>query len=102
MARGYRKLTSIERKKIADLYDTGIPRYQIANALGRSLSTIAQELRRGYTGQTDQNGRPEYNVDLAKERLHQNLHQRGKGKVKVPKLEGQESFCEQKAANKQE
>ena len=59
-----------DRRRIADLYASGVAVASIAEAIGVCRCSVYRELGRGYTGETDRNGRPGYDPDLAQKNLH--------------------------------
>ena len=49
----------------------------IAAKIGRSVAAIYEELKRGYTGELDENKRPVYSADLAQQTAQENIRRRG-------------------------
>ena len=78
MAEKYKTLTLSDRLKIERAYLDGADAAEIAASLSSCLSTIYRELRRGYTGETDKNGRPAYSATEAQETTAQNIKRRGR------------------------
>jgi IS30 family transposase len=50
----------------------------IAAKIGRSVAAIYEELKRGYTGELDENKRPVYSADLAQQTVQENIRRRGR------------------------
>lgn len=102
MAREYRVITHQERKRIEAMYAEGKSIYKISFLLGRPTNSVYLEIRRGYTGKLDKNGRKEYSAALSEEKLAKNIGKRGFATIGQPnrekqpeqaeQLEGQESF----------
>ena len=64
----YKHVTLADRQKIAELYALGQPVTYIAEQVDFNRVTIYRELKRGYTGKTDHNGRPGYDAELGQAR----------------------------------
>lgn len=75
---GYTYMTFEQRRKIEKLYKGGARAVDIAAKTGRSVAAIYQELKRGYTGELDQNKRPAYSADLAQTNAQANIRRRGR------------------------
>lgn len=75
---GYSYLTFDQRRKIEALYSDGERAVDIAAKIGRSVAAIYIELKRGYTGELDENKRPVYSADLAQMAALENIRRRGK------------------------
>ncbi len=56
-----------DRKAIEKMYAEGKTVDEIARITGRNRATIYKELRKGDTGEMDQNGRPGYSAKIAQE-----------------------------------
>lgn len=78
MAGKYKFLTLSDRMEIERAYSGGDDAATIAAALESTPSTIYRELRRGYTGETDANGRPAYSAEKAQGALNENVKKRGR------------------------
>ena len=74
---GYSYLTFDQRREIEALYGEGIRTVDIAARIGRSVAAIYEELKRGYTGELDENKRPVYSADLAQTTAQENIRRRG-------------------------
>ena len=61
----YSYLTFDQRREIESLYNDGNRVVDIASKIQRSVAAVYEELKRGYTGELDENKRPKYNADLA-------------------------------------
>ena len=59
------------------LYSDGDRVVDIAAKIGRSVAAIYEELKRGYTGELDENKRPVYSADLAQTTAQENIRRRG-------------------------
>ena len=60
-----------KRKEIQKLWGQGYAVKDIAPKIGKCLGTVYLELKRGYTGRRDANGRPEYSAIVAESRRRQ-------------------------------
>ena len=78
---GYRYLNYTDRKLLENLYLKGERPQDIADAVDVHVATIYKELKRGYTGELDRNGRKEYSAELAQRCLVQNIKRRGRKTV---------------------
>lgn len=78
---GYSYLTFDQRREIEALYSDGERAVDIAAKIGRSVAAIYIELKRGYTGELDENKRPVYSADLAQMAALENIRRRGKRRV---------------------
>ena len=58
MAGKYRRLELADRKRLEAAYHGGDRVADVAAAIGVHVSVVYRELRRGYTGTNDENGRP--------------------------------------------
>lgn len=74
---GYSYLTFDQRREIEALYSDGDRVVDIAAKIGRSVAAIYEELKRGYTGELDENKRPVYSADLAQTTAQENIRRRG-------------------------
>lgn len=68
----YRYLTYDERHTIEELYSAGSTPTKIAGKLKKSVSTIYNELRKGYTREVDEYYRPIYSAALAQQKTMKN------------------------------
>lgn len=73
----YSYLTFDQRREIEELYGKGTRAVDIAAKIGRSVAAIYEELKRGYTGELDENKRPVYSADLAQTTAQENIRRRG-------------------------
>ena len=73
-----RHLALKDREKLERLYAKGRRVEEIAAELKVHRSTIYNELRRGETGEMDENGRMAYSAQLAQRTLLDNYRQRRK------------------------
>lgn len=74
---GYSYLTLEQRREIERMYAEGERVVDIAARLKRSAAAIYEELKRGYTGELDENKRPVYSADLAQTTAQENIRRRG-------------------------
>ena len=74
---GYSYLTFDQRREIEALYSDGNRVVDIAAKIGRSVAAIYEELKRGYTGELNENKRPVYSADLAQTTAQENIRRRG-------------------------
>ena len=79
---GKTHITKADRELISELYLQDFPIKQIAGKTGRHFSTIHRELKRGYTGNLDKNGYPEYDPQLAEDNYRKMLVSRRAFKFK--------------------
>lgn len=75
----YKSITFDDRKTIASLYDSGMAISKVATESGVALRTLYAELKRGATGELDQNQRPAYDPILAERTYQENIRRRGSG-----------------------
>lgn len=75
---GYRYLTLKDRELLESLYLKGERPQDIADTIDVHVATVYKELKRGYTGELDRNGRKEYSAELAQRCLVQSFKQRGR------------------------
>ena len=73
----YSYLTFDQRREIESLYNDGNRVVDIASKIQRSVAAVYEELKRGYTGELDENKRLKYNADLAQTTVHANIRRRG-------------------------
>ena len=57
------------RKKIEELYGQSMAVAEIAACVGFNRASVYDELKRGFTGEMDKNGRPEYSAELAQRKV---------------------------------
>lgn len=76
-------LTLQDREKLEALYLDGERVEIIAKNLGVHRATIYAELRRGYTGQMDCNGRTGYSANLGQQKIFENRLRRFSAKETV-------------------
>lgn len=60
-----------DRKAIEEMYNKNQRVDDIADKLGRNRATVYRELKKGYTGEMDANGRPGYSADIAQRRHYE-------------------------------
>ena len=65
--KGFRHLDIFDREEIEQKYNDGETVKAIAAELGFTLDTIYRELRRGYNGKVDRNGRLGYSADIGQQ-----------------------------------
>ncbi len=75
--KGYSYITLDERRKIESMYASGARVVDIAAKLHRSTAALYAELKRGDTGEIDNNGRRKYSAKLAQARTQANFRCRG-------------------------
>ena len=78
MARKYKIITLEDRRTIERVYCDGLAPVEIAAIIGVSPSSIYREIARGYTGETDKNGRPAYSADKAQADTTKSMSRRGR------------------------
>lgn len=78
MSGKYKYLSFKDRKKIEKWYGAGDRPLDIAARLRVHTATIYHELKRGYTGELDQNKRDAYNAELAQQRVQESFKRRGR------------------------
>lgn len=78
MAGKYKRLELGDRKRLEAAYLGGERAADIAEIIGVHQSAIYRELRRGYTGADDKNGRPAYSADVAQKTVSENMSRRGR------------------------
>lgn len=71
-----RHLMLKDRTELERLYGKGFGAAEIATKLKVHRSTVYNELKRGDTGEMDENGRFGYSAELAQQRLLENYRQR--------------------------
>ena len=72
------RLTMSDRLKLSELYLAERRTFDIACALGVSMTTVYDELKRGYPGELDKNQRPAYDPELAQRVTMKNIRRCGK------------------------
>lgn len=65
-------LTLQDREKLEALYLDGHRVEHIAEKLNVHRATIYTELKRGYTGEMDRNGRPGYSATTGQQKIYEN------------------------------
>lgn len=78
MARKYKIITFEDRQAIEREYSDNAAPAEIAAVIGVSPSSIYREIARGYTGETDKNGRPAYSAETAQAATARNMSRRGR------------------------
>lgn len=73
--RSYRRMVFADRQKIATLYKNNERVEAIAEALGYNRASVYEELKRGFTGEMDKSGRPEYSAELAQRKVFERRRQ---------------------------
>ena len=81
MIKKYKFLTLDDRNMIEQLYLNGDRVQDIADKLGVHAATIYLDLKRGYTGDLDNNQRPAYDPILAQKAAQEGLRRRGKRRI---------------------
>jgi len=76
--RKYRYITLEDRRKIAAWHLDNMRPVDIAARLGVHTATIYHELKRGNTGELDQNQRPAYDADIAQREVQEGFKRRGR------------------------
>ena len=79
----YKTITFDDRKAIAALYEKGVTTADISDEVGVALRTLYVELKRGDTGELDQNQRPAYDPVLAQKTYQENIRRRGRRRKEV-------------------
>ena len=74
---GYTYLTFDQRREIERLHNAGTRTVDIAAKLGRSVAAVYEELKRGYTGERNENKQKKYSAERAQEVFQDNIAQRG-------------------------
>lgn len=69
-------LTLNDRVAIEKMYNDGQRVDAIAQSFGRNITTIYHELKKGFTGEMDKNGRPGYSADIAQKESYRYKMQR--------------------------
>ena len=84
----YRYLTFKDRMLIETMYKSGARALDIATALKVHTPTIYSELKKGRTGERDENGQYEYSAEVAEAQTQENLKTKGNhSKRPRPELE---------------
>lgn len=65
-------LTLQDRERLEGLYLDGYKAADIAKELGVHRATVYTELKRGYTGEMDCNGRTGYSAEIAQKKMFEN------------------------------
>lgn len=73
----YSYLTFDQRREIESLYNDGNRVVDIASKIQRSVAAVYEELKRGCTGELDENKRLKYSADLAQTTVQANIRRRG-------------------------
>lgn len=74
---GYSYMTFDQRREIERMHNAGIRTVDIAAHIGRSVAAVYEELKRGYTGERNENKQKKYSADLAQTVFQDNIAQRG-------------------------
>lgn len=74
----YKTITFDDRKAIAALYEKGATTAEISESVGVPKKTLYGELKRGDTGELDQNQRPAYDPVLALKTYHEIIRRRAR------------------------
>lgn len=74
---GYSYMTFDQRREIERMHNEGIRTVDIAAHIGRSVAAVYEELKRGYTGERNENKQKKYSADLAQTVFQDNIAQRG-------------------------
>ena len=84
----YRYLTFKDRQTIERMHKEGVRSLDIATALKVHTPTIYIELKKGRTGQPNENGQYEYSAEVAEAQTQKNLKSKGNHSKKPrPELE---------------
>lgn len=75
-----RNLTFKDRQRLEELRNKNTSLSNIASELGVHLATIYREIKRGYTGEIDDNGQYRYSAAVAQANTRKNLSRRGRCK----------------------
>ena len=78
----YHYLSYEDRKEIEQRYERGDRPEDIAAFIGVHTATIYRELERGYTGETDENGKPKYSADIGQSKQKNSFRRRGRTQQK--------------------
>lgn len=81
-------LTLKDRRTIAKMYDDDARVLDIAVKVGCHPSTIYEELRRGATGELDEQQRPRYDPELAQRNMQAAIRRRGNRKPRASSTVG--------------
>ena len=74
---GYSYLTFDQRREIERLHNAGTRTVDIAAHFGRSVAAVYEELKRGYTGERNENKQRKYSAERAQTVFQDNIAQRG-------------------------
>lgn len=74
---GYTYLTFEQRREIERLHNSGVRTVEIAEHIGRSVAAVYEELKRGYTGERNENKQKKYSAERAQTVFQDNIAQRG-------------------------
>ena len=69
--KSYKHLTLQDRRTLEELYAGGCNADEIAEKLGVHRATVYNELKRGDTGEMDDNGRIGYSAETAQRRAYE-------------------------------
>lgn len=75
-----KNLTFADRQRIEELRNKNKSLNAIAAELGVNLATIYREIKRGNTGEIDDNGQYRYSAVVAQANTRENLSRRGRRK----------------------
>ena len=78
MLNTYKYLTYENRLQLSQMYTNGKSSMEIATALGVHVATIYLEIKRGYTGEVDENNRPVYSAEKAEAQTRENVKRKGR------------------------
>ncbi len=76
-----KNLTFADRQRIEELRNKNKSLNAIADELGVHLATIYREIKRGKTGEIDDNGQYHYSAAVAQANTRENLSRRGRCKI---------------------
>ena len=74
---GYCYLTFDQRREIERMHNAGVRTVEIAAHIGRSVAAVYEELKRGYTGERNENKQRKYSAERAQTVFQDNIAQRG-------------------------
>lgn len=76
-----KNLTFADRQRLEELRNNNTSLSVIADELGVHLATIYREIKRGNTGEIDDNGEYRYSAKLAQANIKESLSRRGRCKT---------------------
>lgn len=73
----YSYLTFDQRCEIERMHNAGVRTTEIAKHIGRSVAAVYEELKRGYTGERNENKQRVYSAERAQTVFQDNIARRG-------------------------